>query len=258
MTTIFRELVAYRVLIQTLVMRDLKGRYRGSTLGLIWTLLNPLLYMAIYALVFSVYMRMEIEHYAVFLLSGLLPWIWFSSSLMMGTTSIIEGGSLIKKVFLPPQVLPTVTVISNFMNFLLSLPLLFGMLLLFGVTPGWALLAIPLIMAAQFALVLGLTLIVSATSVRYRDIPPILGHLLTFWFFLTPIIYPITQAPERFRSLLFLNPVTPFCLAYQDALLYNRLASWEVFGAMIGVGLCALFVGVVVFGRFRWSFAEEV
>jgi lipopolysaccharide transport system permease protein len=258
MTTIFRELLAYRVLIQTLVMRDLKGRYRGSTLGLIWTLLNPLLYMAIYALVFSVYMRMEIDHYAVFLLSGLLPWIWFSSSLMMGTTSIIEGGNLIKKVFLPPQVLPTVTVISNFVNFLLSLPLLFGMLLLFGVRPGWALLAIPLIMTAQFALILGLTLIVSATSVRYRDIPPILGHLLTFWFFLTPIIYPITQAPERFRSLLFLNPVTPFCLAYQDALLYNRLASWEVFGAMIGVGMGALVAGVVVFGRFRWSFAEEV
>src|SRR5262249_1676807 len=137
MTTIFRELLSYRVLIQTLVMRDLKGRYRGSALGLLWTLLNPLLYMAVYALVFSVYMRMAIEHYAVFLLSGLLPWIWFASSLMMGTTSIIEGGSLIKKVFLPPQVLPTVTVISNFANFLLSLPLLFGMLLLFGVTPGW-------------------------------------------------------------------------------------------------------------------------
>jgi lipopolysaccharide transport system permease protein len=258
MTTIFRELLSYRVLIHTLVVRDLKARYRGSALGLLWTLVNPLLYMGIYTLVFSVYMRIGMDRYAAFLLSGLLPWIWFSSSLLGGTTSIIDGASLIKKVFFPPQVLPTVTVIANFVNFLLSLPLLFGLLLLFGVTLGWALLALPLIMTAQFALTLGLTLIVSATSVRYRDIPPILGHLFTFWFFLTPIIYPVTQAPERFRSLLFLNPVTPFCLAYQDALLYNRLASWEVFGAMIGVGALALFIGVLIFGWFRWSFAEEV
>ena len=253
-----RELIAYRGLIQMLVVRDLKARYRGSALGLLWSLLNPLLYMGIYALVFSVYMRMAMEHYAAFLLCGLLPWIWFSSSLMAGATAIIEGGSLLKKVFFPPQVLPTVSVISNFVNFLLSLPLLVGVLLLYGITPGWALLAIPGIMIMQFALTLGLTLIVSATSVRYRDIPPILTHLLTFWFFLTPIIYPITQAPAHFRSLLLLNPMTPFCIAYQNALLYNTFPSWEISAAMISGGVVALLVGVFVFGLFRWSFAEEV
>jgi lipopolysaccharide transport system permease protein len=239
-------------------MRDLKVRYRGSTLGLLWTLLNPLLYMGIYALVFSVYIRIGMERYAAFLLCGLLPWIWFSSSLLAGTTSIIDGAGLIKKVFFPPQVLPTVTVIVNFVNFLLSLPLLFGVLLLFRVTLGWVLLALPLIMTMQFAFTLGLTLIVSAASVRYRDIPPILTHLLAFWFFLTPIIYPIAQAPERFRALLWLNPVTPFCLAYQNTLLYNELPSGRIFAAMIGAGAVALFIGVLVFGQFRWSLAEEV
>jgi ABC-type polysaccharide/polyol phosphate export permease len=258
MTSIFRELHSYRALIQTLVMRELKARYRGSTLGLLWTLLNPLLHMAIYALVFSVYIRNDMERYPAFLLCGILPWMWFSSSLFTGTTAIIEGGSLLKKVFVPPQVLPTVTVIATFMNFLLSLPLLFGLLALFGVTFGWSLLALPLVMAAQFALTLGLTLIVSAISVRYRDIPPILGHVLTFWFFLTPIIYPVTSVPERFRALLSLNPVTPFFVAYQEALLYNRLVSWEAFGVMIGVGVVALLAGVLVFGRLRWSLAEEV
>jgi ABC-type polysaccharide/polyol phosphate export permease len=258
MLSTFRELLLYRGLIQTLVMRDLKVRYRGSALGLLWTLLNPMLYMGIYSLVFSVYMRMDMDHYAAFLLCGLLPWIWFSSSLLVGTTSIIDGAGLIKKVFFPPQVLPTVTVIANFVNFLLSLPLLFGVLLLFGVTLGVGLLALPLIMAMQFALTLGLTLIVAAASVRYRDIPPILTHLLTFWFFLTPIIYPMAQAPERFRALLLLNPVTPFCLAYQNTLLYNELPSGKIMAAMIGVGVVALFIGVLVFGRFRWSIAEEV
>jgi lipopolysaccharide transport system permease protein len=258
MVMIFRELLAYRALIQTLVIRDLKVRYRGSALGLLWTLLNPLLYMGIYALVFSVYIRIGMERYAAFLLCGLLPWIWFSSSLVSGTTSIIEGAGLIKKVFFPPQVLPTVSVIANFVNFLLSLPLLFAILLLFGVSLGWALLALPLIMAMQFALILGFTLIVSAVSVRYRDIPPILTHLLSFWFFLTPIIYPITQAPERFRALLLLNPVTPFSLAYQNTLLYNELPSGQGIAAMASIGAVALCLGVLVFRRFRWSFAEEV
>jgi lipopolysaccharide transport system permease protein len=258
MRTMFQELLGYRALIQALVVRDLKARYRGSTLGLLWTLLNPLLHMAIYALVFSVYIRNEMERYPAFLLCGILPWIWFSSALLMGTTAIIEGGGMLKKVFFPPQVLPTVTVIATFINFLLSLPLLFGMLLLFGVTFGWSLLALPLIMAVQFALTLGLTLIISAVSVRYRDIPPILGHVLTFWFFLTPIIYPVSSVPERFRALLSLNPVTPFFVAYQEALLYNRLVSWEAFGVMVCLGAAVLLVGVFVFERLRWSMAEEV
>jgi lipopolysaccharide transport system permease protein len=258
MRTTFQELIRYRGLVQTLVMRDLKARYRGSTLGLMWTLLNPLLHMAIYALVFSVYIRNEMERYPAFLLCGILPWTWLSSALFLGTTAIIEGGSMLKKVFFPPQILPTVAVIATFINFLLSLPLLFGVLLLFGVTFGWSLLALPLIMTAQFALTLGLTLIISAVSVRYRDIPPILGHVLTFWFFLTPIIYPVSSVPERFRTLLALNPVTPFFVAYQETLLYNRLVSWEDFGVMIGCGVIVLLVGVLIFERLRWSLAEEV
>jgi lipopolysaccharide transport system permease protein len=253
-----QELLRYRALIQTLVVRDLKARYRGSTLGLLWTLLNPLLHMAIYALVFSVYIRNDMERYPAFLLCGILPWTWFSSALFMGTTAIIEGGGMLKKVFFPPQVLPTVTVIATFINFLLSLPLLFVVLLLFGVTPGWSLMALPLIMIAQFALTLGLTLIISAVSVRYRDIPPILGHALMFWFFLTPIIYPVSSVPERFRALLSFNPVTPFFVAYQEALLYNRLVSWEAFVFMMCLGVLGLLIGVLIFERLRWSLAEEV
>ncbi len=258
MVTPLRELFVYRALIQTLVVRDLKGRYRGSALGLLWTLLNPLLHMAIYALVFSIYIRMEMERYPAFLLCGLLPWIWLSSSLLMGATSIVEGGSLLKKVFFPPQVLPAVTVTATFVNFLLGVPLLFVLLYLFGVHLGWTLLALPLIMIAQFALTLGLTLIVSAASVRYRDIPQILGHLLTFWFFLSPIVYPVAHVPERFRSIVSLNPLTPFVVAYQDTLLYNKLSSWEAFAAMILLGAFALWLGMLVFQRLRWSFPEEV
>ena len=258
MLTAFRELFAYRVLIQTLVVRDLKARYRGSALGLFWTLLNPLLHMAIYVLVFSMYMRMEMERYAAFLLCGLLPWIWLSSSLLVGATSIVEGGALLKKVFFPPQVLPTVTVMASFVNFLLGVPILFALLLLYGVQLGWALFALPLIMLGQFAFTLGLTLVVSSASVRYRDIPHILGHLLSFWFFLSPIIYPVAQVPARFRFFLSFNPFTPFVVAYQDVLLYNKLPPWQALEGMTLASICVLVCGLLVLARLRWSFAEEV
>jgi lipopolysaccharide transport system permease protein len=164
------ELFAYRELIQVLVVRDLKARYRGSVLGFLWTFLNPILLMATYTLIFSVYMRIEMEHYAAFLMTGLLPWLWFSSSLLLGATSVVDGGGLLKKVFFPPQVLPAVTVLTNFANFLLSLPLLVGFLLLFGVRVGWTLVALLPLMVIQLVLTYGLTLIVGAVTVRYRDV----------------------------------------------------------------------------------------
>jgi lipopolysaccharide transport system permease protein len=258
MCTTFRELFAYRALIHTLVMRDLKARYRGSMLGLLWTLLNPLLHMGIYVLVFSVYLRVQMDLYVVFLLCGLLPWIWFSSSLLMGASAIIEGGSLLKKVFFPPQILPTATVTANFMNFLLGIPILCVFLLLYDVKPGWTLCLLPLIMICQFAFTLGLTLLISAASVHYRDIPHILGHLLTFWFFLSPIVYKNTQVPEQFRALLSLNPLTLFVVAYQNILLYNTAPTWAAFAAMFCVSVFALLSGILIFTHFRWSFAEEV
>jgi ABC-type polysaccharide/polyol phosphate export permease len=214
--------------------------------------------MGVYALVFSVYLRNEMERYTAFLLCGLLPWIWHSSSLLMGASAIVEGGPLLKKVFFPPQVLPTVTVMANFVNFLLGIPVLFVFLLLYDVELGWPLLFLPVIMACQFTFTLGLTLLVSAASVRYRDIPHILGHFLTFWFFLSPIIYRSAQVPEQLRAALSLNPFTPFVVAYQDILLYNTSPTWEVFEKMLFVGTFALLCGLLVFTHFRWSFAEEI
>jgi ABC-type polysaccharide/polyol phosphate export permease len=258
MLSSIRELFAYRVLIQTLVVQELKVRYRGSALGLLWTLLNPLLLMGIYALVFSVYMRIEMERYAAFLLCGLLPWIWISSSLVTGASSIVGGSGLIKKIYFPPHVLPTVTVMSNLVNFLLSLPILIGFLLFYDVRLGWTFLILPCIIACQFVFTLGLTLIVAAVGVRYRDVPQLLGHLVTFWFFLTPILYPITTVPAQYRSFLTFNPFTPFVVAYQNALMYNQFPSFGILIAIICLSLFSLSCGLVVFAGFRWSLAEEL
>ena len=253
-----RELYAYRILIQSLVVKDLKARYRGSALGFLWTFLNPLLLMVIYGLVFSIYMRMGMEKYTPFLLTGLLPWIWFSSSLLMGATSIIEGGGLIKKVFFPPQILPTVTVLANTVNFLLSLPLLFLLFALFRVKIGWAALVLFPTVVIQFVFTMGLVLIVSALTPRYRDLSQLLSNLLTFWFFLCPIIYPASQIPEQFRLTLVLNPMASPVIAYQDALFYNKFPNWGALGGFALVAALAYLIGIRVFDRFKGSFAEEV
>lgn len=254
----FRELYVYRILIQSLVIKDLKARYRGSVLGFFWTFLNPLLLMVIYGLVFSIYLRMGMEKYTPFLLTGLLPWIWFSSSLLMGATSIIEGGGLIKKVFFPPQILPTVTVLANTVNFLLSLPLLFLFFALFQVKIGWAALALFPAMVIQFVFTMGLVLVVSALTPRYRDLSQLLANLLTFWFFLCPIIYPASQIPEQFRFTLVLNPMAAPVIAYQDALFYNKPPDWWGLGGTALVAALAYLIGIRVFDRFKGSFAEEV
>lgn len=252
------ELFAYRVLIQSLVLRDLKARYRGSALGFFWTFLNPALLMGTYMLIFSVYMRLQMENYAAFLLTGLLPWLWFSSSLLVGGASVMQGGDLLKTVSFPPQVLPAVSVTANLVNFLLSLPLLFGVLLLCGIRPGWTIVALVPIVATQLVLTYGLTLLVSALTVRYRDVTPLLGNVLTLWFFLSPVVYPAAQVPEALARFFLLNPMAPLLMGYQAALLDHAWppASSLAFAAVVAI--TAMIVGEAVFDRLRWTFAEQV
>lgn len=252
------ELFSYRALIQVLVVRDLKVRYRGSLLGFLWTFLNPILLMTTYTLIFSVYMRVEMENYAVFVMAGLLPWLWFSSSLQLGARSVLDGGELLKKVFFPPQVLPAVTVLANFVNFLLSLPLLFGFVLLFGVHVGWSLVALLPLMLIQLVLTYGLTLIVAAVTVRYRDVAQLLNNLLMVWFFVSPVLYPANMVPSKFAALLAANPMAPLLMGYQNVLMYNAFPLWRSVGVVVGIAAGAMLLGTLVFNHFRWTFAEEV
>jgi homopolymeric O-antigen transport system permease protein len=260
MLSIFRELHSYRVLIQILVVRDLKARYRGSTLGLLWTLLNPLLHMAIYALVFSVYIRNEMERYPAFLLCGILPWTWFSSSLLEASNVLIAGGNLIRKVLFPAEVLPIVTVLAGLVHFFLGLPILAAFLIYYRV-PVYPtdLLWFPVIVLVQLVLTLGLALIVAALTVHFRDVRDLLANLLTLWFFATPIIYPLSQAPANVQRLLNLNPFTHLAVSYQEVLFKpGPFTEWPRLLA-VGAGSVVVFlVGYFVFDRLRDTLAEEV
>jgi lipopolysaccharide transport system permease protein len=259
-----RQLFRYRALISSLVARELKARYRGSVLGFFWSFINPLLLLVIYTVVFTVVLPgvhpPELEPYAVFMFCGILPWTWFSSSLLESSNVLVAGGNLIRKVLFPAEVLPIVTVLAGLVHFCLGLPILAAFLIYYRVpvTPT-DLLWLPLIVAIQLVLTVGLALLVSALTVHFRDVRDLLANLLTLWFFATPIIYPITQAPERVRRLLNLNPYTHLVIAYQEVLFKSGpfMQSSRLF-AIGAASVVVLLFGYFVFDRLRDTLAEEV
>jgi ABC-type polysaccharide/polyol phosphate export permease len=244
-----RELIRHRSLVNSLVIRELKARYRGSFLGFLWTFLNPLLLLAVYALVFNFYLRIKVEHYAGFMFVGLLPWIWFSSSLQEGTTSITSGGSLVTKVLFPSQVLPVVKIMANLVNYLLSLPILFSFLWIMGVYQGWPILWLPLILGLHLIFIQGLVLLLSAVNVFFRDVQHILSNLLTLWFFLTPILYPLSQVPPPFNQWVLFNPMAQITSAYHDVFFYNRNPDPWILAAFLGLSLVLLAAGKEIFAE---------
>ena len=257
------HLLRYRGLIQSLVARELKARYRGSVLGFFWSFINPLLLLLIYSFVFTVVLPnrpADLEPFALFMFCGILPWTWFSSSLLESSNVLISGGNLIKKVLFPAEVLPIVTVLANLVHFLLGLPILVGFLVYYRrpLSP-LELACFPLIVLVQLILTLGLALIVSALTVHFRDIRDILSNLMTLWFFSTPIIYPMSMLPPLGRQLLNLNPFTHLAISYQEVLFYPGPFGhwkWLLATAMAATGL--FLAGYFLFDRLRDSFAEEV
>jgi lipopolysaccharide transport system permease protein len=255
-----RELIKFRALIFALVGRTLRSRYRGSVLGFVWSFLNPLCLIAVYTLVFKHYIRFETEaSYPLFLLTGMLPWIWFSSGILESTASISSGGNLITKAMFPPQILPTVSILTHLANYLFALPILLIFLLAAGKIPGLALVFLPVLILIQLIFVLGISYLFAALNVFYRDIQHVLGNLFTLLFFLTPVIYPLSTIPAKHQKLvLFLNPLSYLMEMYREVVLENRFPEilpliWVTF-----IALAVFFIGNIVFNRNRESFAEYV
>lgn len=257
-----RHLLRYRGLIQSLVSRDLKARYRGSTLGFFWSFVNPLLLLLIYSFVFTYLLKNRaegIQPYAVFMFTGLLPWTWFASSLNEATGALISGGNLIKKVLFPAEVLPIVTILSNMVHFLLGLPILIGFMAWYHVTPDWA--QVPwfiVIVATQLVFTAALALLLSALAVHFRDVRDLVSNLLTFWFFATPIIYSYKDFPD-YKKYFDLNPFTHFAISYQEILFFDGgFGHWRWLLVMGAVSIGLFLAAYWVFDRLRDSFAEAV
>ncbi len=256
---IIKDIYNYREMIVSLVRKDLRGRYKGSVLGFLWTFVNPLLQLIVYSIVFSIIVKMGIDNFSMFLFVALVPWIFFSSCITSGSTVILQQQDLVKKIFFPREVLPVAYVTSSFINMLFSFIVIFVAIIVtnHGMNPA-ALLFLPLIMLIEYILALGFSFVASAITVYFRDLEHILNNLSMAWMYLTPILYTQEMVPEQYKPLFNLNPMTPIIIAYRDILFYKRIPSLNtLIGASI-TGVVSLILGFILFNKLKKGFAEEM
>lgn len=259
MFTKIKELYEYREMIVSLVRKDLRGRYKNSALGFLWTFINPLCQIIVYTVVFSQIFRMGIEKYYLFLTVVMIPWVFFSSSVSGGSMSVVSQQDLVKKIYFPREVLPISFVTSCFVNMLLSFIVVFAVIAVSGI--GFNLKAIaflPMIMIIEYVLALGITMITSACNVYLRDLEHIIGVLMMAWIYLTPVMYDINYIPENLRPIFYLNPMTSIALAYRDILYYKQVPQLSTLLSAVLIGLAALIVGSIVFDKLQRNFVEEL
>lgn len=258
MLSVIREIYDYREMYKNMVKRDLRTRYKASFFGFLWTFINPLLQLAVYSVVFSTIMRMNIDHYPMFLFVVLLPWIFFASTTQEAANLIVSNSNIVKKVYFPREILPLATATAGLVNLALSFLIALVALLLFHIPLTFSLIALPLVMAIEFIFVLGVSLIVSAVNVYFRDIEHIWGILMMAWFYLTPIVYPLNMAPAKYLKYLFLNPMVTLTEAYRDILYYGVFPYFPGLGMFALMSVFVLIFGYLVFKHLSKGFAEQV
>ena len=254
-----KELYAYREMIFSLIRRDLKGRYKGSALGFLWTFINPLMQLGVYTLVFSVIMRNGIKDYYLFLFVALIPWIFFSTSLTGGSSCIWAQQDMVKKIYFPREVLPIAFVTSQFVNMLLSFLVVFAVLLVSGKGLNLiALLCLPVVMLVEYILAISAAMLTSAITVYLRDMEYILGIVTMAWQFISPVMYSVDQVPEQLLPIFNLNPMTPVITAYREILYYGNVPKLSTLLHAVIFGIIVLIVGVTVFSKLKRHFAEAL
>ena len=259
-----KTLFSYRELLFSLTKKELKVKYRGSVLGFFWSLLNPILTMLVYSFVFSIVLRAGIEQFAIFLICALLPFNFLSNSVNYGASSIISNSNLVNKIYFPREIIPLSIVLSNLVNFFFELAALFIVLGIMGYKFYIYLYLLPVLIIVQFFLVVGLTLLVSALNVFFRDLQHLITIIMMVWFFGTPIIYPLSMVPERFQIFIKINPMTIYAAYYRNIFYYVKYQESAGFPSAVetltalGITLLIFFIGYFVFKRLDPRFAEEI
>ncbi len=254
-----RELYDYREMIFSLVRKDLRGRYKGSVLGFLWTFINPLLQLVVYTVVFSFILKTNIDRYYLYLFVALIPWIFFSSSVTGGSSSIVAQKDLIKKIYFPREVIPISYVTSCFVNMLLCFIVIFFVIIVSGsgINPV-AILTLPVIMIVEYVLALGMAMLASAITVYFRDLEHILGIFMMAWMYMTPIMYDKQIVPKRLMPIFNLNPMTHVIECYRNVLYYKTMPDLNSLLSSCILGIFFLALGSIVFRKLQKHFAEEL
>ena len=248
----------YRDLLINLIIKELKVRYRGAVLGYAWSLLNPILMMIVYTVVFSYVVRIKVENYPVFLLCALLPWTFFAMALTNASNSIVDNFSLINKVYFPREIFPISVVLSTLVHLLISMVLLIIFLLLTHTKSAFPILLLPLVIIAHVIFTISLALILSCLIVFFRDLKYILEVLITVWFYSTPIIYPVAMVPEQFRLLYDLNPMVWIISMYRSILLYGENPAIFKLLLIYVISFFMLFIGHYIFQKYDSAIPKTV
>ena len=253
-----KEIWAYRSMIRSLVHKDLRGRYQASVLGFLWTFIVPLCQLLVYTVVFSIILRSTVEKFYLYLFVALIPWNFFSACLTGGSSCVIQQQSLVNKIYFPREVVPVAYVTSSFVNMLYCEIVVFAVALFSGVQFSLVgILCLPVVMAVEYILALGITMIMSAVDVYFRDLEHILGVVAMAWMFATPIMYDASLvAKSRWFSLYQLNPMNIIVTAYRDILYAGKVPELTKLAIMLGISIVLLWIGFRVFDRLKRRFSE--
>ena len=244
-------------LLLLLTARDVKLRYEGTVLGLLWTLAKPLLQALVFTFALSTVLRIKVGYdvpYVLFLLAALFPWTWFQSSIQFSAASFSNNAALLKKVYFPRFVLPLSAITSQLIHFVLSIPILVLLLVIAGYHPGpeW-LLGVPLLTAIQLLMLAGAVLLVASFNVFVRDLEHLVEVLMMLWFYLTPILYPLSMLRERVGPVVYLNPMASLIQAWRDLFLYDQLPGIDIWPALVFTAI-ALMAGSITFKTLEGHF----
>ena len=257
---IFKDLYNYRELLKTSVKKDIGGKYKHSFLGVLWSFINPLLQILVYALIFPLVMKDggSYKDYTVFMVCGLIPWAYFTTVINRASFIMIENGNILKKVYFPRSILPLSLVTSETINFLVSCIIILAFIVIKGFGISKFILFFPLVLLIQYVLLLGIALIFSAVTVYMRDIQHFIGVVLQLLFYATPIVYSIDTIPENFRWILKWNPMTYIIEGYR-AIFYNQtMPDLKSLGVLGIISIIILIVGYLLFNKLQKRFAEEL
>ena len=254
------DLWRYRELFYFLAWRDVKVRYKQTALGVAWAVLQPLMTMLIFTLLFGKLGNMPSDGipYPLFYFSALLPWTYFSATLTNAGNSLVVNANLLTKVYFPRVILPTSTAFSGLVDFGIGCILLVGMMVYYRVTPGWELLLWVPLVALLFVLALGVSMILAALNVKYRDVKYTLPFLVQFWLFATPVIYPMSIIPGRYRLLVALNPVSGVIDAFRASLTPGKHIDWQLLLISSLITLAIFSIAVLYFKKTERAFADIV
>ena len=256
--SLFKNLYEYRELLSTSVKKEIRGKYKGAWLGILWSYLNPLLMLVVYSFVFSIIMRVQIENYSMYLFTALIPWNFFVISISQGSLSVISNGSILKKVYFPREIVPIASVTANTVNFMISCLIIFFFLAVTGVGFSIYILFLPLIILIQYILLLGIVFFVSSMTVYARDLEHIISVILMAGIYATPIFYTMEMVPDKFKKFIALNPMTHIINSYRDVMFYKRMPNMKLIGIMFVVSTIILILGYSYFKKTEKSFVEEL